>query len=385
MSTDLTMPALATLRVDCVGSFLRPERLKQAYADRAAGKITDETLTEIMDDSVAELIAMEQRHELPILTDGEYRRYTFMESFAEVAGMDQWRARWNHVIGSMRKERAEPTVQTQGVNPLLLKQEAVTERLRLVSNKPRHEYEFAQRLATTPVKASLLNPDRVLQSVDIESSRQVYSTADEFIADTITVSREIINGLRDAGCRYVHIDAPGYTAYVDPPSLAAMRERGEDADAALERAVAADNAVIADFPDVTFGIHVCRGNRHSRWHREGAYDAIAERLFGQLNHHRLLLEYDDERSGSFAALRFVPRDKVAVLGLVTTKSPVLESKDELLRRIEEASRYLPVEQLALSPQCGFASDIAGNKITEEAQWRKIDRILEVAGEVWGRA
>lgn len=384
MSTDLTMPALATLRVDCVGSFLRPERLKKAYADRAAAKITDETLTEIMDDSVAELIATEQRHGLPILTDGEYRRYTFMESFAEVAGMDEWRARWNHVIGSMRKERAEPTVRTQGVNPLLLKQEAVTERLRLVSNKPRHEYEFAQRLTATPVKASLLNPDRVLQSVDIEGSRQVYSTADEFITDVVTVSREIVGGLRDAGCRYVHIDAPGYTAYVDPPSLAAMRERGEDADAALARAIAADNAVIADFPDITFGIHVCRGNRHSRWHREGPYDTIAERLFGQLDHHRLLLEYDDERSGGFAPLRFVPRDKVVVLGLVTTKSPVLESKDELLRRIEEASRYLPVEQLALSPQCGFASDIAGNKITEEAQWRKIDRILEVAGEVWGQ-
>jgi 5-methyltetrahydropteroyltriglutamate--homocysteine methyltransferase len=385
MSPDLTMPALATLRVDCVGSFLRPERLKKAYSDRADAVITDETLAEIMDDSVAELIATEQRHGLPILTDGEYRRYTFMESFAEVAGMDQWRAQWNHVIGSMRTERAEPAVQAKGVNPLLLKQEVVTERLRLLRNKPKQEYEFAQGLATTPVKASLLNPDRVLQSVDIEGSRQVYPTADEFVADVVTVSREIVSGLRDAGCRYVHIDAPGYTAYVDPASLEAMRERGEDADAALARAIAADNAVIADFPDVTFGIHVCRGNRHSRWHREGAYDAIAERLFGQLNHHRLLLEYDDERSGSFAPLRYVPRDKVAVLGLVTTKSPVLESKDELLRRIEEASRYLPVEQLALSPQCGFASDIAGNKITEEAQWRKIDRILEVAGEVWGRA
>lgn len=384
MSTDLTMPALATLRVDCVGSFLRPERLKKAYADRADGTITDETLTGIMDESVAELIATEEQHGLPILTDGEYRRYTFMESFAEVAGMDQWRARWNHVIGSMRGERAESAVRAKGVNPLLLKQEVVTERLRLVSNKPRQEYGFAQQLSTTPVKASLINPDRVLQSVDIEGSRHVYPTADGFVADVVTVSREIVSGLRDAGCRYVHIDAPGYTAYVDPASLAAMRESGEDADAALARAIAADNAVIADFPDVTFGIHVCRGNRHSRWHREGAYDAIAERLFGQLKHHRLLLEYDDERSGSFAPLRYVPRGTIAVLGLVTTKSPVLESKDELLRRVDEATRFLPVEQLALSPQCGFASDIAGNKITEDDQWRKIDRILEVAGEVWGR-
>lgn len=385
MLTDVTMPSLAKLRVDCVGSFLRPERLKKAYADRANQLITDEELTGITDESVSALIATEQQHGLPILTDGEYRRFTFMESFAEVAGMDQWRARWNDVIGSMRTERTEPVVQTKGVNPLLIKQEVVTERLRLIKSKPQQEYEFAQRLTTTPVKASLLNADRVLQSIDIDGSRRIYPTPDEFIADVVTVSKEIVSGLRGAGCQYVHIDAPGYTAYVDPPSLEAMRERGEDAEKSLARAIAADNAVIADFPDLTFGIHVCRGNRHSRWHREGAYDAIAEQLFGQLNHNRFLLEYDDERSGSFAPLRYVPRDKVVVLGLVTTKNPQLESKDELLRRIDEASRHFPVEQLALSPQCGFASDIAGNKITEDDQWRKIDLILEVAIEVWGRS
>lgn len=383
MSADHTK-ALATLRVDCVGSFLRPEYLKQAYKDRATGAITADSLSEITDNAVRELITTEQRHALPIITDGEFRRFTFMESFADVVGMDRWRARWTDIIGSLGAERTEQTVQ-KGVNPLLLKQEVVTERLRLAANKPRREYEFAQRLTETPVKASLINPDRILQSVDIAGSRGIYADADEFLADVIAVDRQIVHGLREAGCRYVHIDAPGYTAYVDPSSLSAMRDRGEDPDRILARAIAADNAVIADFPGTTFGIHVCRGNRHSRWHREGTYDAIAERLFGQLNHDRLLLEYDDERSGSFGPLRFVPRGKTVVLGLVTTKNPRLESKDDLLRRIDEASRYLPIEQLAISPQCGFASDLAGNKLTEDAQWRKIDLVLEVAAEVWGQS
>jgi 5-methyltetrahydropteroyltriglutamate--homocysteine methyltransferase len=145
----------------------------------------------------------------------------------------------------------------------------------------------------------------------------------------------------------------------------------------------ADNALIADFPGVTFGIHLCRGNQHGTWHREGFYDPIAERLFNTLRHQRLLLEYDTERAGSFEPLRFVPRDKVVVLGLVTTKSPHLESADNLKRRIEEASHYLPLEQLALSPQCGFASDLEGNPLTEDDQWRKLELVRSVAEAVWG--
>lgn len=170
---------------------------------------------------------------------------------------------------------------------------------------------------------------------------------------------------------------------MDPPSLERMRARGEDPEQSLARAIAMDNAIMADFPGVTFGVHICRGNRRSMYHREGSYDAIAERLFGSTNYDRFLLEYDTERAGGFEPLRYVPKGRVAVLGLVTTKFPDLERADDLKSRIEEASRFLDPEQLALSPQCGFSSGLPGNALSEDAQWRKIEVIHEVAAQVWG--
>jgi 5-methyltetrahydropteroyltriglutamate--homocysteine methyltransferase len=151
----------------------------------------------------------------------------------------------------------------------------------------------------------------------------------------------------------------------------------------MERSLKANNEVIAPFPGITFGVHICCGNRRSYWLREGSYDAIAERLFNTLNHSRFLLEYDTERAGTFAPLRFVPKDKIVVLGLITTKTSRVETVDELLRRIEEATRYISLDQLALSPQCGFASEIGGNLLSEEDQWRKLDVMLETATRVWG--
>jgi 5-methyltetrahydropteroyltriglutamate--homocysteine methyltransferase len=229
----------------------------------------------------------------------------------------------------------------------------------------------------------LIGPDRIAQCFDSEKSRPVYPTTDEFLDDVVAVERMMIAQLAEAGCRYVGIDGPGYTAYVDPPSVDAMRLRGEDPAANMERSIQADNRVIAGFPGVVFGLHICRGNRQSMWHREGSYDAIAERLFNGLNHQRLLLEYDTERAGSFEPLRFVPKEKLVVLGLITTKAGRIESVDELRRRIDEAARYLPLEQLALSPQCGFASSIMGNLLSEDEQFREFDVMLETAAKVWG--
>jgi 5-methyltetrahydropteroyltriglutamate--homocysteine methyltransferase len=213
-----------------------------------------------------------------------------------------------------------------------------------------------------------------------------------FLADVVDITRQIIRGLVEAGCRYIQIDAPGYTAYADKVSLDRMRSRGEDPAKNMELSIAADNATIAGFENVTFGIHLCKGNPRTidpvtgkvmpQWHREGHYDDIAERLFSQLKHHRLLLEYDDERSGTFAPLRYVGKGKTAVLGLVTTKRADLEGLDVLRKRIDEATAYLPVEQLALSPQCGFGG-LDSISIPEEDQWRKFERILETARHVWG--
>ena len=226
-------------------------------------------------------------------------------------------------------------------------------------------------------------PDRITERFDYQNSKSVYWSTDDFVADVARIEREMIRGLVEAGCRYVQIDAPSYTAYVDAPSLNEMKERGEDPMKNLERSIKADNEILRLFDDVTFGIHLCRGNQRSMWHREGSYDAIAEMLFSGLRHDRFLLEYDSPRAGSFEPLRFVPKEKVAVLGLVSTKVPQIEKVDDLKRRIDEASKYIALEQLAISPQCGFASDVVGNLISEDDQKRKLEVVVETARQVWG--
>jgi methionine synthase II (cobalamin-independent) len=375
---------LTSLRVDQVGSLLRPTRLKSAFANRLNGRISEQELCEIQDGAVRDVVFAQEAHHLPILTDGEFRRLNFMESFGEVAGMELWKTRMADTIRALDDaESAELGETRRGTDPTLHTRRPVTERLRLVRNRPLEEFEFAQRLATNPVKVTLIDTDRICQGYDAEASRSIYPNKETFLADVVAVEREIVRGLADAGCRYIQMDGPSYTRYVDADSLEAMRTAGDDPETSLKRAIEADNAVIDGFPDVIFGMHLCRGNRQSMWHREGDYDAIAETLFNGLKHQRLLLEYDTTRAGSFEPLRHVPKGKIAVLGLITTKVGRLEPVDELKRRIDEAARYLPLEQLALSPQCGFSSDIRGNRINEDEQWRKLDLMLDTASQVWG--
>jgi 5-methyltetrahydropteroyltriglutamate--homocysteine methyltransferase len=306
-----------------------------------------------------------------------------MESFAVVAGVEEWQTGVKTYHQILAREDTAESVSHKGQDPILLNRKRVTERLRLVRNSLLADFRFTQSLTDRPVKVTLISADRISQCYDSEASRAVYPSVEEFLKDVVAVERRMVMELAQAGCRYVGIDGPGYTAYVDPDSLAAMRSRGEDPQANLSRSIAADNEIIADFPGVTFGVHICRGNRQSMWHREGHYDAIAETLFNDLNHLRLLLEYDTERAGGFEPLRFVPKGKIAVLGLITTKVARIETVDELRRRIDEAARYLPIEQLAISPQCGFASSLRGNLLTEDEQFRKLDVMLETAAKVWG--
>jgi 5-methyltetrahydropteroyltriglutamate--homocysteine methyltransferase len=374
---------LASLRVDQVGSLLRPQTLKDAFADYGEGKIKETELYKIQDDAIRDVVAKQVARNLPIVVDGEFRRTSFMESFAVVAGVEEWQTgvKTYHEILA-RKDTGE-AVSHKGEDPILLNRKRVTARLRLVRNSLLDDFRFTQALTDRPAKVTLISADRISQCYDSEASRAVYPSVDEFLKDVVAVERRMVGEFAQAGCRYVGIDGPGYTAYVDPDSLAAMRSRGESPQANLARSIAADNEIMANFPGVTFGIHICRGNRQSMWHREGHYDAIAEQLFNGLKHERLLLEYDTERAGGFEPLRFVPKDKIAVLGLITTKVGRVEGVDELRRRIEEAARYLPVEQLAISPQCGFASSLRGNLVTEEEQFRKLDVMLETAMRVWG--
>ena len=260
----------------------------------------------------------------------------------------------------------------------------MTSRLKLTRNVPLEEYKFVAGVAKTPAKVSLIGPDRISQRFEHENSKAVYKDMDAFMADVVAIEREIIKSLADAGCRYVHIDAPGYTAYVDEPTMAQMRARGEDPQENFARSIKADQALISGFPGVTFGIHLCRGNQRSMWHREGTYDAIAERLFTELPYDRFLLEYDSPRAGGFEPLRFMPKGKVAVLGLVSTKVPEMEKIDDLKRRIDQAAKFIPLDQLAISPQCGFASDVIGNLISDDDQKRKLELVVETARQVWGQ-
>jgi 5-methyltetrahydropteroyltriglutamate--homocysteine methyltransferase len=257
------------------------------------------------------------------------------------------------------------------------------ERIRLAHNIPLEEYCFVSGVARKPAKVSLIGPDRISQRFNYQASTPVYRDTDDFLVEVVAIERAIVKSLTDAGCRYVQIDAPGFTAYVDTPSVAQMHARGEDPMANFARSLKAEAAVVADFPEVTFGIHLCRGNQRSMWHREGSYDAIAERLFSELPHDRFLLEYDSPRAGSFEALRFVPKGKLVVLGLVSTKVPNIEKIDDLRRRIDEAAKHLSLDQLAISPQCGFASDVVGNLLSPDDQKRKLELVVDTARQVWG--
>ena len=372
------------IRVDHVGSLLRPESLKAAFMRHATGQMSRDELTAAQDAAIREVVAKQESHGLPVVTDGEYRRLNWQVSFSAVAGWDMWNTSWLNFRQNPGNIAPTETPFQKGEDAVLSFQTPVTEKLRLLRSFPLDEYKFAASVAKRPVKIPLMGPDRVAQMADIAGSRSVYADSDAFRADVVAIQREMVTQMIDAGCRQVQLDEPSYTGYVDPPTLERLRSRGEDPMKNLDRAIAADNAVIAGLKGkATFSLHICRGNRASMWHREGKYDGIAERLFGSLKFDRLLLEYDTERAGGFEPLRYVPTGVTVVLGLITTKVGKVESVDELRKRIDDASRFIDVGQLALSPQCGFASGIAGNLLTEEEQWAKIDVMIETARQVWG--
>ena len=378
---------LVRLRTDVVGSLLRPMALREARVRFDEGAIAADTLRASEDQAVRDAIKLQEDAGLDVVSDGEMRRLNFQDSFgASVEGYDASRSTVH--VYERRVEGAAPGQrwdirQMHDVGTAVSHRRPARSRLRLAHNLPLEEYRFAAGEARKPAKVSLIGPDRISQRFAYESSTAVYRDMDDFLTDVVAIERQIVGSLVEAGCRYVHVDAPGFTAYVDAPSMQQMRARGEDPEQNFARSLKAEAAVVADFPGVTFGIHLCRGNQRSMWHREGSYDAIAERLFNTLPHDRFLLEYDTERAGSFAPLRFVPKGRVVVLGLVSTKGPELESVETLKRRIEEASKMLPLDQLALSPQCGFASDVVGNLLSPDDQRRKLERVAEVARQVWG--
>jgi 5-methyltetrahydropteroyltriglutamate--homocysteine methyltransferase len=379
------------VRSDHTGALRTPDWLRDLYLEHYEGRIDDATLQASQTRAVGEVIRKQEEIGLPVVTDGELLRFAgFQQSFGgAVEGFDAQpyvpRRRAPTAVAPDSGATAVATphrIETgvSGPGTAIYNRLPVTRRLTLVHNLLADEYALAHRLAAHPVKLTLIGPDRISQRFEYENSRGVYADMDAFLADVVDIERRMIGEVVAAGCRYIQIDEPGYTAYVDPPLLERMRERGEDPRENMTRSIKADNALIADFPGVTFAVHICRGNSGGRggpgWHREGTYDAIAEQLFSELQFDRFLLEYDSDAAGTFDALRFMPADKLAVLGLVSNHGEV-ESPQYLRARLDEASRVLPLQQLGLCPRCGM-----GSAPNEELQWAKLRVIQQVAEDVW---
>ncbi len=356
-----------------IGSFLRPPQLLQARADYAGGRISLEVLRSAEDQAILEALEGQRKAGIPIFTDGELRRGSWLTDMADAVDgfvADKVILDWKGPGGGLEGSTAQ----------------AVGAKLRKIRKMTGHEVPFLKKAAPGPFKVTLPSPANfMVSSYKRGVSDRFYPSHAELLRDLVEIVRDEIQWLVGEGVKYIQLDAPFYSHYLDPKQRAQMKASGHDPDAEFEKSIAGDNAAIKGFKrdGITFGIHVCRGNSRSRWFTEGGYDAIAEKLFGMLDADAFLLEYDTERAGGFEPLRLVPRGKTVVLGLITTKQPQLESQDNLRRRIDEAAQYVPLENLALSTQCGFASVAAGNLLSMDEQWRKLELVVDTARKVWG--
>jgi methionine synthase II (cobalamin-independent) len=358
-------------RSDVVGSLLRPPFLVQAREAVAAGRLTPAEFKRVEDRAVDEAVRLQEEVGLDVVTDGELRRYAFFGHLVEaLEGFDK--------LGGW----AIPFHDEQG-GELVFKRPVVVDRLRWRRGMCGEEFAYLRARTTTSAKVTLISAQQAAAYYDPRKSAGAYPKRDAYLADVVDVTRREIEELVRLGCTYVQIDAPQYAALLDPALREGYRQRGSDPDRLIDACIEMDNAAIGRHPGVTFGLHICRGNNQSMFYASGGYEPIA-RVFSRSRFQRFLLEYDDERSGGFEPLRAMPEDREVVLGLVTTKKPRLESVDELKRRIDEAAKIVPLDRLALSPQCGFASTMEGNRITAEAQREKLHRVVETARAVWGR-
>lgn len=360
-------------RSDVVGSLLRPDFLVQARNKQEAGEIGPVEFKKVEDRAVDEAIQLQSDAGLDVLTDGEQRRYAFFGHLVEsLEGFDK--------LGGW----AIPFHDEEG-NELVYQRPVVVEKLSWRHSMCSEEFTYIRARTKHQAKVTLLSTQQAAAYYDPERSSGAYPTRDAYLADLVDLTRREIEELIRLGCNYIQIDAPQYGALLDPQMREGYRRRGSDVDEMIDRTIELDNAVIDGFAQrgVTFAVHICRGNNQSMFYASGGYDPIAERVFRNTHFQRFLLEYDDARSGTFEPLRFVPEDREIVLGLVSTKKPRLETQSDLERRIEEAAEVVPLERLALSPQCGFASTWEGNRITPEIQRQKLELVARTAKSVWG--
>jgi 5-methyltetrahydropteroyltriglutamate--homocysteine methyltransferase len=361
-------------RADQVGSLLRPTELLAARREFSEGRLQLEDLRSVEDRAIAGALAKQREIGLDILSDGEMRRGSWLTDMAEAVEGFTAQAR---VVLEWKGPGGGSEVSTARV---------VGAKLHKTRNLTAHEVPFLQRTAGGPVKITLPAPSNfMVASFKAGITDRVYADRAALLQDIVEITRDEIRWLVDQGVAYIQFDAPYYSHYLDPQQRERLRLDGVDPDRDLQRAIAGDNAAMDGVTRdrFTWALHVCRGNSRSRWYTEGGYDSVAERLFGALEVDTFLLEYDDERSGGFEPLRWVPKGTNVVLGLVTTKGPALEPQDQLRRRIDQAARFVPLENLAISTQCGFASIASGNLLSVDEQWRKLELVVDTARKVWG--
>jgi 5-methyltetrahydropteroyltriglutamate--homocysteine methyltransferase len=292
---------------------------------------------------------------------------------------------WTALLGVflIGDERAEEGLAEAGTMLPPLRRPVVVDKLRWRRQMSVEEFTWLRGRTTRQIKVTLLSAQQAAAYYDPDKSKAAYPTRDAYLADLVDFTRREIAELARLGCTYIQIDAPQYAALLDETIREGYRQRGSDPDRLLETCIELDNAIIEGHRDITFGIHICRGNHKSMFYASGGYDRIAKQIFSRARFHRFLLEYDDRRSGTFEPLAHVPDDRVVVLGLVSSKQPALETPEELRRRVDEAARHVPLERLALSPQCGFASTHEGNRLSPDDQRRKLELVGSTAKWIWG--
>lgn len=378
-----------TYRADHVGSLLRPPEVLEAHAAHAEGKVSAAQLREIEDKAILLALDLQRQAGLDVLSDGEYRRSSWAGGFPEAVHgyvsseppiAFQWRM--PEGIGQDAEDSVQAVIRT-------VPQQAgrvIGERLRQHRPLTGHEAPFLKQHAGGPYKITMPAPSYVVaRGFKPGVTTEVYPTRADLMQDVSKIYQAEVQRLAGEGVPYIQLDNPHYPDYIEESRREQWRAIGIDPEVAIREDIAGDNAALAglDRSSVTIATHICRGNGRSAWHTQGGYEPIAEQVFGGLDVDTFLLEYDTDRAGGFEPLRFIPKGKNVVLGLITTKVGDLEAQDVLLRRIEEASNYVPMENLSLSPQCGFASVDQGNLITWDDQRRKLELVAETARKAWG--
>jgi len=359
-------------RAEHVGSFLRPQELKDARAKHEAGAIDDAELKTIEDKAIERVIRLQEENGLQSITDGEFRRAFWHYDFLQA-------------LKGVETYYADQGIQFKGaaLKPIMLR---VKEKLDFADHPMVEHYRFVQAHATKMPKMTIPSPTALHFRFGRKAVPEaIYPKMEDFYRDLGAAYAKAVRAFADAGCKYLQLDEV-YLAYLcDPEQREGLRQRGEDPETLPKTYAKLINDSIAQAPaDMLIGMHLCRGNFRSTYVASGGYEPVAEILFNDINVHAYFMEFDTERAGGFEPLRFVPKNKTVVLGLITSKTGKLESKDEIKRRIDEAAKFVPMEQLCLSPQCGFSSTEEGNLLTEDEQWKKVRLVREIADEVWGK-